>query len=160
MLKRLSRFGMDFFLHIFNLFWTLHSFPPVCKTSSIISIHVMGKPLHFSASFRRMSFTSYVSMPFERIILWRLLFFLESNSILSPPQAGFRPGRSTLDQILYLSQSISNGFNKPRPGSRTTLSTIDFSKAFRLCLAHRPFPQTDFGWPPSLLCSLNSIFPF
>ena len=24
----------------------------------------------------------------------------------------------------------------------------------------RPFPQTDFGWPPSLLCSLDSIFPF
>ena len=57
-------------------------------------------------------------------------FFLESNSILSPRQAGFRPGQSTLDQILYLSQSISDGFNKPRPGSRTILSTIDFFKAF------------------------------
>ena len=47
-----------------------------------------------------------------------------------PRQAGFRPERSTLDQILYLSQSISHGFNKPRLGSRTILSTIDFSKAF------------------------------
>ena len=56
-------------------------------------------------------------------------FFLESNSILSPRQTGFCPGRATLDQILYLSQSISDGFNKPRPGSRTILSTIDFSKA-------------------------------
>ena len=56
--------------------------------------------------------------------------FLESNSILSPRQAGFRTGWSTLDQILYLSQSISDGFNKPRPESRTILSTIDFSKAF------------------------------
>ena len=71
-----------------------------------------------------------MSKLFERIILSRLLFFLESNSILSPRQAGFRPGRSTLDQILYLSQSISDGFNKPRPGSRTILSTIDFFKAF------------------------------
>ena len=60
----------------------------------------------------------------------RLLFFLESNSILSPRQAGFRPGQSTLDQILYLFQSISDEFNKPRPGSRTILSTINFSKAF------------------------------
>ena len=79
---------------------------------------------------RPISFTSCVSKLFERIILSRLLFFLESNSILSPRQAGFRPGRSTLDQILYLSQSISDGLNKPRPGSRTILSTIDFSKAF------------------------------
>ena len=90
----------------------------------------MGKSLDSSTSFRPLSFTSCVSKLFERIVLSRLLFFLESNSILSPHQAGFRPGRSTLDQILFLSQSISDGFNKPRPGSRTILSTIDFSKAF------------------------------
>ena len=90
----------------------------------------MGKPLDSPASFRRIFLTSCVSKLFERIILSRLLFFLKSNSILSPRQAGFRPRRSTLDQILYLSQSISYGFNKPRPGSRTILSTIDFSKAF------------------------------
>ena len=90
----------------------------------------LEKPLDSPASFRPISFTSFVSKLFERIILFRLLFILESNSILSSRQAGFRPGRSTLDQIRYLSQSISDGFNKPRPGSRTILSTIDFSKAF------------------------------
>ena len=90
----------------------------------------MGKPLDSPASFRPISLTSCVSKLFERIILSRLLFFLESNSILSPRQAGFRPGRSTLDQILYLSQSISDEFNKARPGSWTILSTINFSKAF------------------------------
>ena len=95
----------------------------------------MGKPLDSPASFRPISLTSCVSKFFELIILSRLLFFLESNSILSPRQAGFRPGRSTLDQILYLSQSISDEFNKPRPGSRTILSTIDFSKAFD-CVWH------------------------
>ena len=90
----------------------------------------MGKPLNSPTSSRSISLTSCVSKLFERIILSRLLFFLESNSVLSPRQAGFRSGRSTLDQILYLSQSISDGFNKLRPGSRTILSTIDFSKAF------------------------------
>ena len=69
-------------------------------------------------------------MLFERIILSRLLFFLESDSILFLRQAGFCLGLSTLDQILFLFQSISDGFNKPRPGSRTILATIDFSKAF------------------------------
>ena len=69
---------------------------------------------------------------------------MESNSILSPRQAGFRPGRSTLNQILYLSQSISDEFNKPGPGSRTILSTIDFSKAF------------DSVWHPTLFHKLIS----
>ena len=129
-LKHLPRSGMDCLLHIFNLSWSSHSFPSIWKTSSIIPIHKIGKPLDSSASFRPISLTSCVSKFFERIILSRLLFVLESNSIFSPRQAGFRLGQSTLDQILYLSQSISDGFNKPRPGSRTILSTIDFSKAF------------------------------
>ena len=130
MLKHLPRSGMDFLLHIFNLSWSSHSFPSIWNTSSIIPIHKMGKTLDSPASFRPIYFTSCVSKLFERIILSHLLFFLESNSILSPRQDGFRPGRSTLDQILCLSQSISDEFNKPRPGSRTILSTIDFSKAF------------------------------
>ena len=144
MLKHLSRSGMDFLLHIFNLSWSSHSFPSIWKTSSIIPIHKMGKPLDSPASFWPISLTSCVSKMFERIILSCLLFFLKSNSILSPRQAGFRPGRSTLDQILYLSQSISDGFNKPRPGSRTILSTINFSKAF------------DSVWHPGVFHKLTS----
>ena len=124
MQKHLPRSGMDFLLHIFNLSWASNSLPSIWKTSSIIPIHKMEKPLDSPASFRPISLTSYISKLFERIILSRLLFFLESNCILSPRQAGFRSGRSTLDQILYLSQSISNGFNKPRPGSRTILATM------------------------------------
>ena len=142
MLKHLPRSGMDFLLHIFNHFCSLHSFPSVWKTSSIISIHKMGTLLDSPASFRPISLTSCVSKLFERIILSRLLFFLKSNSIPSPRQAGFRPGRSTLDQILYLSHSIFDGFNKPRPGSRTILSIIDFSKAL------------DSVWHPALFHKL------
>ena len=53
---------------------------------------------------------------------WNLILFsLPARPVSTLP---------TLDQILYLSQSISDGFSKPRPGSRTILSTIDFSKAF------------------------------
>ena len=142
-LNHLPRSGMDF-LHIFNLSWSSHSFPSIWKISSIILIRKMGKPLDSPASFRFISLVSCVSKLFERIILSRILFFLESNSIFSPRHAGFRPGRSTLDQILYLSQSISDGFNKPRPGSRTILFTIDFSKAF------------DSVWHPSLFHKLIS----
>ena len=150
MLKHLPRSGMDFLLHIFNLSWTLHSFPSIWKTSSIIPIHKMGKPLDSPASFRSISLTSCISKLFECIILFRLLFFLESNSILSPDQAGFHPGQSTLDQILFLSQSISDGFNKPRPGSHTILATIDFLKAF------------DSVWHPILFNKLIStgLFPY
>ena len=117
-------------LHFFNLSWSLHSFSSIWKTSSIILMHKMIKPLDSSASFWFISLSSYIAKLLECIILSRVLFFLESNSIFSPCQAGFHPGWSTLDLILYLYQSILDGFNKPRLGSWTILATIDFSKAF------------------------------
>ena len=90
--------------------------------------------------------------------LSRLLFFLEPNSIFSPRQAGFRLGRSTLDQILFFSQSTSDGFNKPRAGSRTILSTINFSKAFDSVwypiLFHKPISA---GLPPCFACWTQSF---
>ena len=104
----------------------------------------MGKPLDYPASFRPISPTSCVSKLSEPIILSRLLFFLKFNSILSPRPVGFRPGRSTLDQIPFLSQSISDWFDKPRPSSQTILSTIDFSNAF------------DSVWHPALFHKLIS----
>ena len=91
MLKHLPRSGMDFLLHIFNLFWFLHFFPSIWTTSSTIPIHKMGKPLDSPASFRPISLTSCISKLFERIILSRLLFFLESNSILPPLPGQFLP---------------------------------------------------------------------
>ena len=138
----------DFLLLIFILSWSLHSFPSTWKISSISPIHKMGKPIYSLSSFWPISLTFCFSKLFERIILSRLFFFLESNSILSPCQAAFRPGSSILDQILFLSQSISDGFNKPRSRSRTILATIDFTKAF------------DSVWQPSLSHKLISAgFP-
>ena len=130
MLMHLPRSGKDFLLHIYNLSWSLHFFPSIRKTSSVILIHKMGKPLDSPAFFLPISLIFCVLKLFECIILSRLLFFLESNFILSLPQAGFHPGRSTLDQVLYFSQSILDGFNKPKPGSQTIFITIHFFKAF------------------------------
>ena len=128
--KHFPHSGMNFLFHIFNLSWSLHSFYSIWKTSFIVPTHKREKPLDSPASFQTISFTSCVSKLYKLLILTRLLFFLESNSILTSHQTGFRPGRRTQNLILFLSQSISDGFNKPRPGSRTILATIDFSKAF------------------------------
>ena len=75
MLKHLPRSGIDFLLHIFNLTWSLHSFPSIWKTSSIIPIHKMGKHFDYPASFLPISLTSCVSKLFDRIILSRQLFW-------------------------------------------------------------------------------------
>ena len=76
------------------------------RKTSIILIHKIRKHLDFSASFRSISLTTCISKhhPITCTIL--------SSSILPPRYSGFRPGRSTLDQILFLSHSISNGLQQ------------------------------------------------
>ena len=64
------------------------------------------------------------------MVLGRLIYFLEQQGTLSPMQAGFRPGRSTVDQVLLLSQSIADSFHQSKPSARTVLATVDFAKAF------------------------------
>ena len=70
---------------------------------------------------------------------------LEQQGSLSSVQAGFRPGRSTVDQVLLLSQSIADSFHQSKPGACTVLATVDFAKAF------------DSVWHSALLSKLLSL---
>ena len=64
------------------------------------------------------------------MILARLTYVLEYDNILSPVPAGFRPGRSTVDQIPLFSQAIANSFHQSKPSARTVFATVYFLKTF------------------------------
>ena len=118
-LKHLPEPAQLLLLSLFNMSWHSHTFPSCWKPTTIIPIHKPGKPTSSPSFFRPISLTSCISKFFERLILSRLSFHLESNHLLSTCRAGFRPGRSPLDQIL--SQSIWDGFQKKktsRPNER------------------------------------------
>ena len=63
----------------------------VTPTVPFLSLHVPPKPFRST----------------KRMVLGRLTYFLELHDILSPVQAGFRPSRSTVDQVLLFSHSQS-----------------------------------------------------
>ena len=104
---------MDFFLHIFNVSWSSHSFPSIWKTSLIIPMHKMGKPLDSPAFFRSISLTPCVSKLFERIILSRLLFFLESNSISLSARPVFAQDSLLLIKFFIFLSSFRTGLANP-----------------------------------------------
>ena len=131
LLKHLPEPAQLLLLSLFNRSWYSHTFPSCWKPTTIIPIHKPGKLTSSSFSFHPISLTSCISKLLEHLILSRLTFHLESNHLLSTCQAGFRPGRSSLDQILTLSQSIWVGFQKKKPPARTILASLDFSKAFK-----------------------------
>ena len=155
MLKHLPRSGMDFLLHVFNLSWSSQSFPSIWKTSSIIPIQKMGKPLNSPASFWPISLTSCISKLFERIILSRLLFFLESNSILFPRQAGFALDGQHLIKFCTFLSPFRMGLTNPGQVLRRSSLLLISPKLFTLS-GIPPFSINSF-WLASLLALLIGL---
>ena len=107
MLKHLPRPGIDFLLHIFNLSSILHSFSSIWKKSSVIPIYkwenISTLLLPSGLSLSPPWYQSFLSASYYPVYssFWSLLPFS-----VPPPPDRFRPGRSTLDQVLHLSQTI------------------------------------------------------
>ena len=70
--------------------------PEDIKIQSITPIFKKGDP----GNYRPISLTSHLIKVFERVIRKKLVCHLESNSILSNKQHGFRKGRSCLTHLL------------------------------------------------------------
>ena len=145
LLTHLKQSALHFLLYTFNLYWSTHTFPSAWNQSSIIPILKPRKPCDSPSLYRPISLTFCTSKLFKRMVLGRLTYFLKQYSILSPVQAGFRPGRLTVDQVLLLLQSIADTFRQSKPGARTVLATVDFAKAF------------DSVWHSFLLSKLLSL---
>ena len=128
-LKALGPTALEFLLKIFNDSWRSGTSPAQWRNALIIPLLKRGKPACQIDSFRPVSLTSCVAKTLERIIANRLTNLAETHDWWSPDQAGFRSMRSCEDQVLRLTQSISNGFQS-RPAQRTVLALLDFSKAF------------------------------
>ena len=61
-------------------------------------------------SYRPIALSSVLGKLFQKILNKRLLWFLESNNLLSPFQYGFRKGRNTAQALLDLQNEINEAF--------------------------------------------------
>ena len=102
--------ALDFLLEIFNDSWRTGVSPAHWINAIIVPLLKRGKPASQIDSFRPVSLTSCIVKTMERMVANRLTNLAESNGWWSPDQAGFRSMRSCDDQVLRLTQSISNGF--------------------------------------------------
>ena len=74
----------------------------------VIPIPKPGKDCSIPSNHRPIALTSCLCKSMERIINKRLVYFLESNNLLTPFQCGFRQGRSTLDHLVRMETIIRN----------------------------------------------------
>ena len=111
---------------IFNSSLSWGSLPCEWLVSFVVPIYKSGgryNPLNY----RPISLTSVPCKVMERLMVRLMMDYLDSNSLLSAHQFGFRSKHSTIDQLLLTYDYISAAVDS---GKVVDLLFFDFSKAF------------------------------
>ena len=116
-------------MQIYKASWKHGIVPQEWKKAILIPIHKPGKPKNSPSSYRPISLTSCLCKLLEWILNSRLMWFMEKERKFNDEQAGFRPCRSTEDQVMYLTQLIEleEGFQAKK---QTVVVWVDLERAF------------------------------
>ena len=112
MLKHLPPKSLQALLDIFNDIWETGKFPESWELSTIIPVPKPGKDHTEPTNYRPIALTSCLCKTLERMINTRLIWYLESNNLISPVQSGFRSERITNDSLIRLETFIRDAFIK------------------------------------------------
>ena len=128
-LKELGPLASNLLLDIANLSWETGFCPQPWRDAEIIPLLKKGKPASSVDSYRPVSLTSCIAKTVERMVASRMAHLAEQNQWWCEDQAGFRRLRSCEDQVLRITQTISDGFQE-KPSKRGVLVLLDYSKAY------------------------------
>ena len=109
-LKNLPDEYVDYMLRLFNRSWIEETVPNDWKVGLVVPICKPGKCLEDKASYRPITMLSCIGKLIGRLVNKRLQWVLEDRKLLSNTQCGFRPNRSTYEQIVCLENFISRAY--------------------------------------------------
>ena len=109
-INQLPEVTLNILLDLFNDIWQKGTFPEIWKEATIIPIPKRGKDHSNPQKDRPIALTSCLCKTLERMINDRLVWFLESNNLLTNIQSGFRHNRTTTDHLIKLENFIREGF--------------------------------------------------
>ena len=114
-------------LEIMNSCWTNETFPTNWKHAIILPFLKPNKDPTQPTSYRPLSLVSNIGKIYEKLILNRMYWYLENNTLLPEYQTGFRRERSTEDQLARLEHIICKSLKEKK-----IVITVyfDISKAF------------------------------
>ena len=101
-------------------------FPEEWKFANVIPIFKKDDR-HSKLNYRPFSLLDSFSKITEKVVFIRLYNFLIEVGFLNPSQSGFRPGDSTVNQVVYLVHRIYAAFEQ---GKELRMMFLDISKAF------------------------------
>lgn len=101
-------------LDLYNSSWRDGTVPISWKTSRLVPLLKPGKsPLELS-SYRPIALASCVGKVMERMVLGRLEWYLEYNNCYPDAMAGFRRGRSSIDNVVDLVTYVQHEKSRKR----------------------------------------------
>ena len=127
MIKHLGPIARQKLLELFNQSWRSGIYPTAWKEATIIPILKKGKDPKKKTSYRPISLLSCLGKTLERMVNKRLMWYLETNNLITKEQTAFRKNRNTEDQLIHLAQSVENAFQEKK---KVIATFIDLSKAF------------------------------
>ena len=141
-LQKLPKCSIKAVLKLYNQIWTKDDFPVSWRDSIVLPILKTGKDPKHTTSYRPISLTPTLCKLMGKMVTTRLTYHVEKNNILNNIQCGFRKGRSTIDHIIRLQDTI-NKYNNNK--GYTVGVFIDFQSAF------------DMMWRSGLLIKLKNL---
>jgi len=128
---------------LFNIILKQGYIPITWKKANIILLLKPKKDKQHPSSFRPISLLSCLGKLLEKIIKERLTLELERRNILPQHQAGFRPGKSTIYNIVRLERYAQGQLRRPCSKRHSAVILFDIKAAF------------DSVWHDGLIYKLN-----
>ena len=103
-------------------------YPDMWKCANVTPVHKKGNK-QLIKNYRPISLLPICGKFFEKIVFNTLYSYLNKNKLLTKNQSGFRPGDSTINQLLFLVNDIQEAFDNPKC-LEVRAVFLDISKAF------------------------------
>jgi len=126
-LQNMSSLGIQWLCTLFNKIFLTGIIPHEWADYIMVPILKPGKPASSGVSYRPVCLASNLLKLFERMILKRLEWFLESNQKFLTNQFGFRKNTGSQDAIATITLNIHNNLSQ---GKKVHAVFLDLTTAF------------------------------
>ena len=103
-------------------------FPDIWKHANVVPVHKKNEK-NLKGNYRPISLLPIFGKILEKLIFDSLYSHLVSSELLNPNQSGFRPGDSTINQLISITHTIFGAFDCNPPLDARSVY-LDISKAF------------------------------
>ena len=103
-------------------------FPDIWKHANVVPVHKKNEK-NVKGNYRPISLLPIFGKILEKLIFDSLYSHLVSSKLLNPNQSGFRPGDSTINQLISITHTIFTAFDCNPPLDVRSVY-LDISKAF------------------------------